>query len=151
MTLSNGSVSWCGNLRVGQIDLRYDNGGLLRVYISFVNTILCVQRLSLTLGRLELTLTCSQRALGTREIRFTRVKHSVQLALLSCCGFQLLMSCRLRVKKGLLAMQFGHCTVKFGRNGGYAGSCCTECRLRLVNSCLCRVDLSILYSLCRLI
>src|SRR6202012_2234458 len=101
---------------VGQIDLRYDNRGLLRFYISFVNAILCVQRFSLTFGGLELTLTCSQRALRTREICFTRVKHSTYLALLSCCCFQLMMSCPLRVKKSLLAMQFGHCSIEFGRN-----------------------------------
>ncbi len=72
MTLSNRSIGWSCNAGVGQIDLCDDDRGFLRLDISFVNIVLCVERLSLALGSLKLTLTCGEGALGAREVRFAR-------------------------------------------------------------------------------
>ena len=74
MTLSNRSICWSCNACVGQIDLCDDDRGLLRLDISFVNIILCVERLSLALGSLELTLTCGEGSLRARKVRFARLQ-----------------------------------------------------------------------------
>src|ERR1700677_2628981 len=101
------------NLCVGQIHLGDDNSRLLRLYISFVNIIFCVQRLTLSLRRLKLTLAGRQSSLGACEIRFTSFNHAAELTLLSGGRLQLLVSCRLRVKQELLTMQLSQCAIKF--------------------------------------
>src|SRR6202042_796847 len=105
VTFSNRSIGRCRDSRVGQIHSGDDNSSLLRLYISFVDIIFCVQRLALALRSLKLTLACGEASFGTRKIRFTRFNHAAELALLSSGRFQLLVGCRLRVKQGLLTMQ----------------------------------------------
>src|SRR5271154_6884396 len=131
MTFSDRSVRRCCDSRVGQIHLGDDNSGLLRRYISLVNIIFCIQRLALALRRLKLTLACGKGSLGARNIRLTPCNHAAELALLRGGRFQLLVSCRLRVKQGLLTMQLSYSAIKFGCGRGDAG-------FGSVDSSLCR-------------
>ena len=114
VTFSDRSIGRCCDSRVGEIHLGDDNSRFLRFYISFVNIIFCIQRLPLALRRLKLTLAGGQGSLGTRKIRSTRFDHAAELALLSGGRFQLLVSCRFRVKQGLLTMQLSQSAIKFG-------------------------------------
>ena len=111
---SDRSIGRCRDSRVGQIYLGDDNGSLLRRYISFVNVILCVQRLPLALRCLELALACGQGSSGAREIRLPRVYRAAELTLLRGGRFQLLVSCRLRVEQGLLTMKLSQSLIELG-------------------------------------
>jgi len=60
--------------------------------VSFVNIVLGIERFSLALGGLKLTLTCGESPLGAREVRFAHLKLAAELPLLSCSCLKLLVS-----------------------------------------------------------
>src|SRR5579859_2372707 len=105
MPFSNGPIRRCQDSRVSQVDLCDHDGSFLGSYVSFVDIVFRVERFSLTLGSLKLTLTGGESPLGAREVRFARIKLTAKLSFLSCGRFKLLVRCGFCVEQGLLAAQ----------------------------------------------